>query len=187
METHRHPDNPIIVGFQGKAQLEVIYGHLAEVMLSQPATSIYLKTKEPNAREWVSTAIGKVEIESLKETHFNGSRSRRNFALDCLQSIGLPSHGRCYQGGEHRLAQPRDRRENSMVGGWNANSLSSRSRRSSRDRTSPFPRTRPGARLAFEWILYRGNRRPPHAAQQQSQGEWRPLRAGNGRDCPGRI
>jgi type IV secretory pathway TraG/TraD family ATPase VirD4 len=75
-----------VVGFQGKAQLEVIYGHLAEVLLSQPATSIYLKTEEPNAGEWVSKAIGKVEIESLKETHFDGSRSRRNFALDRLQS-----------------------------------------------------------------------------------------------------
>jgi Type IV secretion-system coupling protein DNA-binding domain len=109
IETQRHPNNPIIVGFQGKAQLEVICGHLTEVMLSQPATSIYLKTKEPDAREWVSKAIAKVEIERLKETHFDGSRSRRNFALDRLQSIGLPSHGRCCQGGEHRLAQPRDR------------------------------------------------------------------------------
>ena len=34
----RKSDNPIIFGYQGKAQLEVIYGHLAEVMLSQPAT-----------------------------------------------------------------------------------------------------------------------------------------------------
>src|SRR5260370_4847380 len=69
------------MGFQGKAQLEVIYGHLAEVMLSQPATSIFLKTKEPNAGEWVSKAIGKVEIERMRETHFDGTRSGRNFAL----------------------------------------------------------------------------------------------------------
>ena len=79
---NRKSNNPIIMGFQGKAQLEVIYGHLAEVMLSQPATSIYLKTKEPNAGEWVSKAIGKVEIERMKETHFDGTRSGRNFALD---------------------------------------------------------------------------------------------------------
>ena len=79
---NRKSNNPIIMGFQGKAQLEVIYGHLAEVMLSQPATSIFLKTKEPNAGEWVSKAIGKVEIERLKETHFDGTRSGRNFALD---------------------------------------------------------------------------------------------------------
>ena len=79
---NRKSNNPVILGFQGKAQLEYLYGHLAEVMLSQPATSIWLKTKEPTAGEWVSKFIGKVEIERLRETHFDGSRSSRNFALD---------------------------------------------------------------------------------------------------------
>jgi len=79
---NRKSNNPVILGFQGKAQLEVLYGHLAEVMLSQPATSIWLKTKEPTAGEWVSKFIGKVEIERLRETHFDGSRAGRNFALD---------------------------------------------------------------------------------------------------------
>jgi len=79
---NRKSRNPIVLGFQGKAQLEVIYGHLAEVMLSQPATKIFLKTTEPNAAEWVSRAIGKVEVERMKETHFDGSRDGRNFALD---------------------------------------------------------------------------------------------------------
>jgi hypothetical protein len=79
---NRKSRNPIVLGFQGKAQLEVVYGHLAEVMLSQPATKIFLKTTEPNAAEWVSRAIGKVEIERMKETHFDGSRSGRNFSLD---------------------------------------------------------------------------------------------------------
>ena len=55
---------------------------MAEVMLSQPATKIFLRTTEPNAAEWVSRAIGKVEIERMKETHFDGHRSGRNFALD---------------------------------------------------------------------------------------------------------
>lgn len=79
---NRKSRNPIVLGFQGKAQLEVVYGHLAEVMLSQPATKIFLKTTEPNAAEWVSRAIGKVEIERMKEAHFDGTLSRRNFALD---------------------------------------------------------------------------------------------------------
>jgi type IV secretory pathway TraG/TraD family ATPase VirD4 len=79
---NRKSNNPVILGFQGKAQLEVLYGHLAEVMLSQPATSVWLKTKEPAASEWVSKFIGKVEIERLRETHFDGSRAGRNFALD---------------------------------------------------------------------------------------------------------
>jgi len=79
---NRKSNNPVILGFQGKAQLEYLYGHLAEVMLSQPATSIFLKTKEPTAGEWVSKFIGKVEVERLRETHFDGSRAGRNFALD---------------------------------------------------------------------------------------------------------
>jgi hypothetical protein len=79
---NRKSKNPLVLGFQGKAQLESIYGHLAEVMLSQPATKIFLKTTEPKAAEWVSNAIGKVEIERVKETHFDGSRAGRNFTVD---------------------------------------------------------------------------------------------------------
>jgi hypothetical protein len=79
---NRKSRNPIVLGFQGKAQLEVVYGHLAEVMLSQPATKIFLKTTEPNAAEWVSRAIGRVEIERMKETHFDGTRSGKNYSLD---------------------------------------------------------------------------------------------------------
>jgi type IV secretory pathway TraG/TraD family ATPase VirD4 len=79
---NRKSKNPLILGFQGKAQLEVIYGHLAEVMLSQPATKIFMKTAEPKAAEWISEAIGKVEIERLKETKFDGTRSGKNFTLE---------------------------------------------------------------------------------------------------------
>jgi hypothetical protein len=79
---NRKSKNPLVLGFQGKAQLEYIYGHMAEVMLSQPATKIFLRTTEPKAAEWVSNAIGKVEIERMKETHFDGSRAGRNFSLD---------------------------------------------------------------------------------------------------------
>ncbi len=79
---NRKSKNPIILGFQGKAQLEVIYGHLAEVMLSQPATKIYLKTSEPRAAKWVSEALGEIEVERVKESRFDGSRSSKNFSLD---------------------------------------------------------------------------------------------------------
>ncbi len=37
----RKSANPIVFGYQGKAQLEVINGHLVEVMLSQPSTSSF--------------------------------------------------------------------------------------------------------------------------------------------------
>ena len=79
---NRKSGNPLVLGFQGKAQLEVIYGHLAETMLSSPASKIFMKTAEPKAAEWISEAIGKVEIERLKETKFDGSRSGKNFSMD---------------------------------------------------------------------------------------------------------
>jgi len=41
-----------------------------------------MKTAEPKAAEWISEAIGKVEIERLKETKFDGSRSGKNFTVD---------------------------------------------------------------------------------------------------------
>jgi type IV secretory pathway TraG/TraD family ATPase VirD4 len=56
---NRKSRNPLVLGFQGKAQLEVIYGHMAEVMLSQPATKIFLKTTEPKAAEWVAPPASK--------------------------------------------------------------------------------------------------------------------------------
>ena len=51
-------------------------------MLSQPATKIFMKTAEPKAAEWISEAIGKVEIERLKETKFDGTRSGHNFTVE---------------------------------------------------------------------------------------------------------
>jgi hypothetical protein len=79
---NRKSKNPLILGFQGKAQLEMIYGHLAEVMLSQPTTKIFLRTTEPKAAEWVSNAIGKIEIERLRETHSTGLRAGNNFSIE---------------------------------------------------------------------------------------------------------
>ena len=79
---NRKSRNPLVLGFQGKAQLETIYGHLAEVMLSQPATKIFLRTTEPNASKWVSETIGEVEIERMRETHQHGTRQGKSFTID---------------------------------------------------------------------------------------------------------
>jgi hypothetical protein len=79
---NRKSKNPLVLGFQGKAQLEMIYGHLAEVMLSQPTTKIFLRTTEPKAAEWVSNAIGKIEIERLRATHSTGLRAGNNFSVE---------------------------------------------------------------------------------------------------------
>jgi type IV secretory pathway TraG/TraD family ATPase VirD4 len=69
---NRKSNNPMVLGLQGKAQLETIYEHIAEVLLSQPATKIFLKTGEPNSAEWISKAIGEVEIERFRETRTHG-------------------------------------------------------------------------------------------------------------------
>ncbi len=78
----RKSDNPIIFGYQGKAQLEVVYGHLAEVMLSQPATKFVMKTAEPKAAKWASELIGDIEIERVRETVADGKRAGKSFTMD---------------------------------------------------------------------------------------------------------
>ena len=89
---NRKANNPVILGFQGRSQLEARYGEDAEAMLSQPATKIFLKTSEPRAARWVSEAIGEIEIERLRETHYEGQRAGKNFALDRqTEPLVLPS------------------------------------------------------------------------------------------------
>lgn len=58
----------LVLGFQGRSQVESRYGHEAETMLSQPMTKVFLRTSEPRAAEWISKSIGDVEIERLKES-----------------------------------------------------------------------------------------------------------------------
>jgi hypothetical protein len=89
---NRKANNPIILGFQGRSQLEARYGEDAETMLSQPATKIFLRTSEPRAARWVSEAIGEVEIERLRETRYEGQRGGKNYALDRqTEPLVLPS------------------------------------------------------------------------------------------------
>jgi len=69
---NRKYGNPVVVGFQGRSQLEKRYGQDAEAMLSQPATKIFFKTSEPRAAKWISEAIGDIEVERLKESRNMG-------------------------------------------------------------------------------------------------------------------
>jgi hypothetical protein len=57
----------IVLGLQGRSQLEVVYGKLAEAMLSQPTTKIFLRTSEPRAAKWISDSIGEITVERLRE------------------------------------------------------------------------------------------------------------------------
>ena len=75
---NRKSNNPMVLGFQGKSQVEALYGHVAEAMLSQPATKIFLKTSEPHASEWISKAIGEIEIERFRESRTVGKFPRNS-------------------------------------------------------------------------------------------------------------
>ncbi len=83
---NRKAGNPVVLCFQGRSQLEAIYGHQAEAMLSQPATKIFLKTSEPRAAQWISDTLGEVEIERLRESRTHGQmpqpRESRSYQLE---------------------------------------------------------------------------------------------------------
>ncbi|MGH9688027.1 MAG: type IV secretion system DNA-binding domain-containing protein [Candidatus Acidiferrales bacterium] len=70
---NRKTNNPVVLGFQGRSQLQKHYGLDAEVMFSQPGTKIFLRTSEPESAKWISETIGEVEVEQLRE-----SRSREH-------------------------------------------------------------------------------------------------------------
>lgn len=74
---NRKSNNPVVLGFQGRSQLETRYGHEAEAMLSQPATKVFLRTSECRAAEWISKTIGEVEIERLRESRSSGQIGRQ--------------------------------------------------------------------------------------------------------------
>jgi len=64
----------VVLGFQGRSQLEAIYGLPTEAMLSQPMTKVFLRTSEPNAAQWVSRSIGEVEVSRREQTHASSFR-----------------------------------------------------------------------------------------------------------------
>ena len=80
---NRKYGNPVVMGIQGRSQMEKRYGQDAEAMLSQPATKIFLKTSEPRAAKWISEAIGEIEVERLKESRSMGLlRSKKSFSME---------------------------------------------------------------------------------------------------------
>jgi hypothetical protein len=83
---NRKSNNPVVLGFQGRSQLETRYGHEAEAMMSQPATKIFLRTSEPRAAKWISDTIGEVEIERIRESRSSGQfpqqRNSKSYGLE---------------------------------------------------------------------------------------------------------
>lgn len=68
-------DSPIILGFQGMAQIEARYGKEARTILSQAFTNIVLRTNEPEAAKYVSELVGEQELERIKEQRSKGVSS----------------------------------------------------------------------------------------------------------------
>ena len=82
---NRKYGNPVVLGIQGRSQMEKRYGKDAEAMLSQPATKVFFKTSEPRAAKWISDAIGEIEVERLKESRSMGLlRSKKSFSLEIV-------------------------------------------------------------------------------------------------------
>ncbi len=80
---NRKYGNPVVLGFQGRSQLEKRYGQDAEAMLSQPATKIFFKTSESRAAKWISETLGEIEVERLKESRTPGLlRWKKQFSME---------------------------------------------------------------------------------------------------------
>ena len=79
---NRKSNNPVVLGFQGRSQLETRYGHDAEAMLSQPATKVFLRTSEPHAAKWIADTIGEIEIERLRESRSNRQWGHQSYGLE---------------------------------------------------------------------------------------------------------
>jgi hypothetical protein len=90
---NRKYGNPVVLGFQGRSQLEKRYGQDAETMLSQPATKVFFKTSEPRAAKWISDAIGEIEVERLKESRSMGLiGSKKSYAMEiATKPLIMPS------------------------------------------------------------------------------------------------
>ena len=83
---NRKTNNHIVLGVQGRTELQKQYGLDADVMFSQPGTKIFLRTSEPESAKWISDTIGEVEIEQLRESRpreqWPRSRTSRNCQLE---------------------------------------------------------------------------------------------------------
>ena len=79
MTLGRECNVPLIIGLQGRAQLDERYGQNgAEVILSQPVTKIFLRTSEPKAAKWISDSIGVQALERVREGVTSGIQDWRD-------------------------------------------------------------------------------------------------------------
>ena len=89
---NRKSNNPVVLGFQGRSQLETRYGHDAEAMLSQPSTKIFLRTSEPHAAKWIADTLGDIEIERLRESRSSARGGQQSYGLERqVEPLVMPS------------------------------------------------------------------------------------------------
>jgi type IV secretory pathway TraG/TraD family ATPase VirD4 len=90
----RKSDNPIVVGFQGMAQMDANYGKQAETMLSQPFYNFILRSQESRASKHLSERIGSVQLERVKESKpasFLHRRYRSYTTERVIEPLVMPS------------------------------------------------------------------------------------------------
>jgi hypothetical protein len=68
----------LVVGIQGRTQVEARYDLEAEAMLSQPYTKVLMRMSEPKSAEWGSRLIGDQEAEDMREGRTRGMRDTKN-------------------------------------------------------------------------------------------------------------
>lgn len=75
-------DSCFVLGFHGRSQLRNLYGEDETTsILSAPATQIFMRTKEPEATEWMQKSIGKQRLEVLEESFAPGWLTRNKLPL----------------------------------------------------------------------------------------------------------
>jgi type IV secretory pathway TraG/TraD family ATPase VirD4 len=93
---NRKSNNPVVLGFHGRSQIERRYGLDAKAMVSSPATKFFLRTSEPDSAEWISAAIGDVVMARLRESrtrgHFPQEQESTSQQVDrSVERLVLPS------------------------------------------------------------------------------------------------
>lgn len=69
----------ILVGFQSKPQLDVIYGReMNEAMLDLFNTKIFFRSTEPSTQNWISKVLGEKEEEEATENISYGANTIRD-------------------------------------------------------------------------------------------------------------
>lgn len=70
---NRKSNNPVVLAFHARSQIEKRYGLDAKPLLSSPATKFFLRTSEPESAKWISSAIGDAVIARLHVTRSSGN------------------------------------------------------------------------------------------------------------------